>query len=538
MRSPSLAARTAEESLDKALDDLSLDNADRRIQAALREPEYEMDGVSAASLFSAGMAYTYNDLILLPRHIDFAIEDIQISTRLTKNIRLQLPVVSSPMDTVTEARMAIAIALQGGIGIVHYNNTAEEQSVIIRQVKRFENGFITNPVCMRDDNTIADIDHMKATMGFSGVPVTVDGKVGSKLLGIVTNRDTDFVEDRSSTLLRDVMSTDLVVAKAGVTLPEANAILRKCKKGKLPIVDDDFNLVALVSRNDLKTNKNFPHASKHPETKQLLVGAAIGSRDNDKERLARLAIEGVDVVVIDSSQGDSVFQANMVRYVKSTYPHIDVIAGNVVTVNQAKHLIDAGCDGLRVGMGVGSICTTQEVTAVGRPQATAVFKTAAYARSRGVPIIADGGISNIGHVVKALALGASCVMMGSMLAGTSESPGDYFYKDGVRLKKYRGMGSAEAMKVGGTKRYFAENEKKKVAQGVSGAVIDKGSVHDFIPYTMAGLKHGMQNMGVKSLEELHVANASGALRFEVRTNAGQAEGSVHSLHSYDGSVKY
>jgi len=359
---------------------------------------------------------------------------------------------------------------------------------------------------------------------------------GSKLLGIVTSRDVDLIPLKADDIkISEIMTTQLVVAKEGCTLGQANEILQESKKGLLPIVNDQFELKALMSRKDLRTNKDYPLASKNKETKQLLCGAAVGTRDDDRERVKALAAEGIDVIVIDAAQGDSTFQAEMIRWIKKSFPAIDVIGGNVVTKLQAKNLIDAGADALRVGMGVGSICTTQEVCAVGRPQATAVCMVAAYAAQSDVPIIADGGIGNSGHIVKALALGASCVMMGSMLAGTRESPGEYFYHNGNRLKRYRGMGSKEAMsaRTGSAKRYFADQQSVRVAQGVSGSVTDKGSVIDFIPYITQGCKHGFQDLGVKSMSDCHIAGSTSKLRFEVRTSAAQLEGGVHGLYDYD-----
>lgn len=495
------------------------------------------DGYSAEDLFcklGKGTAYTYDDVILMPGHVGFSVGEVSLDTKLTKKINLRLPFVSSPMDTVTESEMAINMALQGGIGIIHYNNTVEEQAALVRTVKRYKNGFITDPIVLSPNHTIADVDRIKAESGFSGIPITIDGKMGSRLVGFVSNRDVDFLEDRSRKL-SEVMTTDLVVGQERCTLNEANLILRESKKGKLPIVNDNYELISLCSRNDLKKNRDFPLASKSPVSKQLLVGAAIGTRPNDRERLKALVAQGVDCIVIDSSQGDSIYQLELVNWIKKEFgDDLQVIGGNVVTSSQCLHLIKAGVDGLRIGMGVGSICTTQEVCAVGRAQATAVYHTARTAAVHGVPIIADGGISSSGQITKALALGASTVMMGSMLAGCEESPGQYYFQDGIRLKKYRGMGSVEAMEKGSSKRYFADKKGiVKVAQGVSGAVVDKGSVSRFLPYVAQGVRHGFQDAGVKDISELHDSLYKGSVRFELRTHAAQREGSVHGLYSYE-----
>lgn len=461
--------------------------------------------------------------------------EVTLDSHFTRKIKLKTPLVSSPMDTVTESKTAIAMALEGGVGIIHSNLPIEDQVKEVMKVKKFKSGFIMDPICISPVMTLADLDRIRESCGFWGFPVTEDGKMGSRLLGLVAKRDTDFLEDRASTRVGSIMTPvdKLTVAQEGIELEDANKILHTSKKGKLPILTKAGRLVALMARTDLKKNADFPLATKDAN-KQLVVAAACGTRPADRDRVRALVVAGVDAICIDSSQGDSVFQHEMVRWMKQEFPSIQVIAGNVVTKRQAKHLIDCGADALRVGMGIGSICTTQEVCACGRAQASAVYHVSKLARAYGVPVIADGGISSPGHIVKALCLGAGVAMCGSLLAGTEESPGDFYYADsGVRLKRYRGMGSIEAMKKGSDDRYFGTATSVKVAQGVSGCVQDKGSLHLYVPYLVQGLKHGMQDLGAKSKELLHEQLTTGQLRFELRSPAAQREGGIHGLHSFE-----
>ncbi|PLB37843.1 putative IMP dehydrogenase [Aspergillus candidus] len=507
------------------------------------------DGLDVDTLLDSDKhgALTYNDFLILPGYIGFPASDVVLDTPVTKRVTLKTPLVSSPMDTVTEHNMAIHMALLGGLGVIHHNCSPDEQAEMVRKVKRYENGFILDPVVLAPTATVGEAKELKAKWGFGGFPVTENGTLRSKIIGMVTSRDIQF-HNNSSDPVTNVMSTDLITAPAGTTLAEANDVLRSSKKGKLPIVDDNGNIVSLLSRSDLMKNLHYPLASKLPQSKQLICAAAIGTREEDKNRLKLLVEAGLDIVVLDSSQGNSLYQMEMIKWVKQAFPEIDVIGGNVVTREQAASLIAAGVDGLRIGMGSGSACITQEVMAVGRPQAVAVRSVTSFAARFGVPCIADGGVQNVGHIVKGLAMGASTVMMGGLLAGTTESPGEYFVSnEGQLVKAYRGMGSIAAMedkKAGagskdskasnaGTARYFSEKDRVLVAQGVAGSVLDRGSVTKFIPYLVAGVQHSLQDIGVESLDALHKGVDGGVVRFEVRSASAMTEGNVHGLHSYD-----
>ncbi|KAG6412332.1 hypothetical protein SASPL_125009 [Salvia splendens] len=462
------------------------------------------DGFPATRLFNQGYSYTYDDVIFLPHYIDFPTEAVSLSTKLSRRVALAIPCVSSPMDTVTGSSMATAMASLGGIGIVHYNSPTIDQASLILRTKSHKIPFTHEIVFKSPSDSILSADD------FCSAPcifVTDAGSESSKFLGFVKKSDWDKLDDKE-------VRVSEYMTMSSTTLPSSYS----------------FEDVAGYLAKDRAEFLGLP--SLAPDG-SFLVGAAMGTRDSDKMRLEHLVKAGVNVVVLDSSQGNSIYQIEMIKHVKNNYPELDVIGGNVVTAYQAQNLIQAGVDGLRVGMGSGSICTTQEVCAVGRGQATAVYKVASIAAESSVPVIADGGISNSGHIVKALALGASTVMMGGFLAGSNEAPGTYEYQGGWRVKKYRGMGSLEAMTKGSDARYLGDTAKLKIAQGVVGAVADKGSVLKFIPYTMQAVKQGFQDLGATSLQSANDLLRSGVLRLEVRTGAAQVEGGIHGLVSYE-----
>ncbi|KAG6394222.1 hypothetical protein SASPL_144803 [Salvia splendens] len=492
------------------------------------------DGFPATRLFNQGYSYTYDDVIFLPHYIDFPTDAVSLSTKLSRRVALATPCVSSPMDTVTESSMATAMASLGGIGIVHYNTPTVNQASLIRRAKSHKIPFSYEIIFKSPSDSILSADD------FCSAPcifVTESGSQSSKFLGFVKKSDWDKLYDKE-VRVSDYMTKSSVTLPTSYSFEDVAGYLAKEKSEFVPLVRDNGEgmeeIVNLVTSEDVERIGGFPKLglpSLAPDG-SFLVGAAIGTRDSDRERLEHLVKAGVNVVVLDSSQGNSIYQIEMIKHVKNTYPELDVIGGNVVTAYQAQNLIQAGVDGLRVGMGSGSICTTQEVCAVGRGQATAVYKVASIAAESSVPVIADGGISNSGHIVKALTLGASTVMMGSFLAGSNEAPGTYEYQGGRRVKKYRGMGSLEAMTKGSDARYLGDTAKLKIAQGVVGAVADKGSVLKFIPYSMQAVKQGFQDLGASSLQSANDLLRSGVLRLEVRTGAAQVEGGIHGLVSY------
>ncbi|EAN93638.1 putative inosine-5'-monophosphate dehydrogenase [Trypanosoma cruzi] len=492
------------------------------------------DGVTAEELFQSD-GLTYSDFVILPGFIDFGASDVQVSGQFTKKIRLHIPIVSSPMDTVTESEMARTMALMGGIGVLHNNCTVQHQVQMVRSVKMFRNGFIMKPKSVGPDTPISVIHEINADKGISGILVTENGRHDGKLLGIVCSKDIDFVKDVSLPVSQFMTKREsMTVERYPIRLEEAMDVLNRSRHGYLPVLNDKGEVMCLCSRRDAVRARVYPNSSLD-RNGHLLCAAATSTREEDKARVAALAGAGVDVLLLDSSQGNTIYQVSFIKWAKKTFPHLEVVAGNVVTQDQAKNLIDAGADAIRIGMGSGSICITQEVLACGRPQATAVYKVCRYAASRGVPCIADGGLRSVGDICKALAIGANTAMLGSMLAGTSETPGRYFFKEGLRLKTYRGMGSLEAMSQGkeSGKRYLSEKETVQVAQGVSGTVLDKGSVTKLLAYIHKGLQQSAQDIGEISFDAVREKMYGGQVLFNRRSPIAQMEGGVHSLHSFE-----
>ena len=424
------------------------------------------------------------------------------------------------MDTVTEHRMAIAMARQGGIGIIHKNMTIEAQADEVDKVKRSENGVITDPFYLSPEHTLADANDLMAKFRISGVPITENGK----LVGIITNRDLKFETDFSKKIKESMTSENLITAKVGITLDEAKKILAKARKEKLPIVDDDFNLRGLITIKDIEKQIKYPLSAKDAQGR-LLCGAAVGITANVLDRVDALVKAHVDVVVLDSAHGHSVNVLNCVKMIKEKYPDLPVIAGNVATGEATRDLIEAGADAVKVGIGPGSICTTRVVAGIGVPQVTAVMNCYEVAKEYGIPIIADGGIKYSGDMTKAIAAGANVCMMGSIFAGCDESPGTFELYQGRKYKVYRGMGSISAMENGSKDRYFQTNAKKLVPEGVEGRVAYKGSVEDTVFQLMGGLRAGMGYCGTPTIEELKERG-----RFVKISAASLKESHPHDIH--------
>ena len=440
---------------------------------------------------------TFDDVLLVPGYSDVVGNQVDVSTMLTKKIKLNIPMMSAGMDTVTEHRMAIAMARQGGIGIIHKNMSIEAQAEEVDKVKRSENGVITDPFSLTAEHTLQDADDLMAKFRISGVPITE----GRKLVGIITNRDLKFETDMTKKIRECMTSENLVTAKEGVTLDEAKAILAKSRKEKLPIVDDDFNLKGLITIKDIEKQIKYPLSAKD-DNGRLLCGAALGITANVLERVEALVKAHVDVVVLDSAHGHSANVIKCVHMIKDAYPDLQLIAGNVATGAATKALIEAGADTVKVGIGPGSICTTRIVAGIGVPQISAIMDCYEVAKDYGIPIIADGGIKYSGDMTKAIAAGANVCMMGSIFAGCDESPGTFELFQGRKYKVYRGMGSIAAMENGSKDRYFQTNAKKLVPEGVEGRVAYKGSVEDTIFQLIGGIRSGMGYCGAHTIEEL------------------------------------
>ena len=467
-----------------------------------------------------GEGITFDDVLLVPAFSEVIANDVDTRTRLTNKIQLNIPLMSASMDTVTEHRMAIAMARQGGIGIIHKNMSIEEQAEEVDKVKRSENGVITDPFSLSPEHTIQDADDLMAKYRISGVPITE----GTKLVGIITNRDLKFETDFSKKIKESMTSEGLVTAKEGITLEEAKQILGKARKEKLPIVDDDFNLKGLITIKDIEKQIKYPNAAKDDQGR-LLCGAGVGITADVLDRVQALVNAHVDVIVVDSAHGHSANVLRVVRMVKDKFPDLQVIAGNVATGAGAKALIEAGADCVKIGIGPGSICTTRVVAGIGVPQITAIMSAYEEAKKAGIPIIADGGIKYSGELTKAIAAGADVCMLGSMLAGCDESPGDFELYQGRKYKVYRGMGSIAAMENGSKDRYFQTDAKKLVPEGVEGRVAYKGSVEDTVFQLMGGLRSGMGYCGAPDIETLKTTG-----RFVKISSASLKESHPHDIH--------
>ncbi|MEM9084205.1 MAG: IMP dehydrogenase [Planctomycetota bacterium] len=484
----------------------------------------------------AGEAITFDDVLLVPDRSAISPADADVNTQLTQNITLHIPLVSAPMDTVTESRLAIALAQEGGIGIIHKNLPPDQQALEVQKVKRSENGVITDPITLGPNSTIADARRAMRDFGVSGFPVTEDGAVGlrtkGRLLGILTSRDLKFAESDQLTVSEVMTSTNLVTADPGTTMPEASRILNKAKVEKLLLIDEKGNLAGMITMRDVSLLERFPDACRD-ETGRLRCGAAIGV--HQYERLEALLSADVDVITVDTAHGHSENVISTVKKIKSSYD-IEVIAGNIGTAQGARDLIEAGADAVKVGIGPGSICTTRVVTGVGVPQITAVMDAAAVAKDAGVPVIADGGIRMSGDIAKALAAGASSVMMGGLFAGLDEAPGELVISEGRRYKTYRGMGSEGAMNAGSADRY-GQSEKyeqqqdpnniahiKFVPEGVEGLVPYRGGLPEFVYQMVGGIRSAMGYCGCPTIAELRTRS-----RFCRISAAGMIESHPHDL---------
>ena len=467
-----------------------------------------------------GEGITFDDVLLVPSYSEVIPNQVDITTRLTNTITLNVPLMSAGMDTVTEHRMAIAMARQGGIGIIHKNMSIEAQAEEVDKVKRSENGVIADPFYLSPNNTLADADALMSKYRISGVPITENGK----LVGMLTDRDLKFEDDYSRKISECMTSEGLVTAREGVTLEEAKVILGKARKEKLPIVDADFNLKGLITIKDIEKAIKYPLAAKDSQGR-LLCGAGVGITANILERVRELVAAHADVIVIDTAHGHSANVLTTISSVKETFPDLQIIAGNVATYEGTEALIKAGVDCVKVGIGPGSICTTRVVAGIGVPQISAIMNAYEAAKKYNIPIIADGGIKYSGDITKSIAAGANVCMMGSMFAGCDEAPGDFELFQGRKYKVYRGMGSISAMESGSKDRYFQEDAKKLVPEGVEGRVAYKGMVEDTVFQLVGGLRAGMGYCGCRTIEELKENG-----RFIKISAASLKESHPHDIH--------
>ncbi len=468
-----------------------------------------------------GEGITFDDVLLVPSYSEVIPNQVELSTSLTKKIKLNIPLMSAGMDTVTENRMAIAMARQGGIGVIHKNMSIEEQASEVDKVKRSEYGVITDPFYLSPEHTLQDANELMAKYRISGVPITVNGK---KLVGIITNRDLKFETDFSKKISESMTSEGLITAKEGITLEEAKKILGAARKEKLPLVDEEGNLKGLITIKDIEKQIKYPLSAKDGQGR-LLCAAAVGITNNIMERVDALIKAKVDAIVIDTAHGHSANVLRVVREVRNAYSEVQIIAGNVATGEATLDLIKAGVDAVKVGIGPGSICTTRVVAGIGVPQITAIMNAYEAAKPYGIPIIADGGIKYSGDITKALAAGANVCMMGSIFAGCDESPGSFELYQGRKYKVYRGMGSISAMEQGSKDRYFQSDAKKLVPEGVEGRVAYKGTVEDTVFQLIGGLRSGMGYCGAKDIEMLQDTG-----RFIKITAASLKESHPHDIH--------
>ncbi|MED3661456.1 IMP dehydrogenase [Ureibacillus sp. FSL K6-8385] len=465
---------------------------------------------------------TFDDVLLIPAYSTVLPKEVDLSVQLTPKIKLNIPIISAGMDTVTESKMAIAMARQGGLGIIHKNMSIEEQAEEVEKVKRSENGVITNPFFLTPNHQVFDAEHLMSKYRISGVPI-VNNEEEQKLVGIITNRDLRFISDYSLKIEEVMTKEDLITAPVGTTLEEAEKILQKYKIEKLPLVDEEGKLKGLITIKDIEKVIEFPNAAKD-SIGRLVVGAAVGVSSDTYARVKKLVEAQVDIIVIDTAHGHSKGVIDTVKNLRKEYPDLEIIAGNVATAEATRALYEAGADVVKVGIGPGSICTTRVVAGVGVPQITAIYDCATVAREYGKTIIADGGIKYSGDIVKALAAGGHAVMLGSLLAGTTESPGETEIFQGRRFKVYRGMGSLSAMEQGSKDRYFQEDAKKLVPEGIEGRVPYKGPLADTIHQLVGGIRSGMGYCGAPNLEHLR-ENA----KFVRMTSAGLRESHPHNV---------